>query len=304
MSSSATRPVRKAVIAAAGFGTRFLPQTKAMPKEMLPVVDKPIIQYVVEELADAGIEDIIIVTGYSKRSIEDHFDSPSQDLISNLEMGGGSKVALLEEVKAIANLANFIYVRQKGPYGNATPLMSVEHLIGDEPFIFSWGDDFVKATPSRFKQLIEVYKQHSTSVLTCVPAKSDQDYKRYGFVGGEQIDESLMNVKKIIEKPGSKELAPSNYAAVSSYLFTPDLFPYLHAAETRLKAGEEFIMQPCLQQMIDDGHKIYGCQVVNSKYYDTGNKLEYLKTVVDFALQHKGIKDDFAEFLRARISGS
>lgn len=301
MSQPATKPVRKAVIAAAGFGTRFLPQTKAMPKEMLPIVDKPIIQYVVEELVDAGIEDIIIVTGYSKRSIEDHFDSPSQDLISNLELGGESKAALLQEVQAIANLANFVYVRQKGPYGNAAPLMSVEHLIGDEPFIFSWGDDFVKASPSRFKQLIGVYQQHHASVLTCVLAKSDQDYKRYGFAGGEQIDPHLMLVRNIIEKPGSKERAPSNYAAVSSYLFTPELFSYLHQAEDQLKVGEEFIMQPCLQKMIEDGHKIYGCQIINGKYYDSGNKIEYLKTVVDFALEHKGIGQPFATYLEQKL---
>ena len=301
MSQLATKPIRKAVIAAAGFGTRFLPQTKAMPKEMLPIVDKPIIQYVVEELVDAGIEDIIIVTGYSKRSIEDHFDSPSQDLISNLELGGESKATLLHEVRSIADLANFVYVRQKGPYGNAAPLMSVEHLIGDEPFIFSWGDDFVRANPSRFKQLIAVYQQHRATVLTCVPAKSDQDYKRYGFVGGEQINPSLMLVKNIIEKPGSKEKAPSNYATVSSYLFTPELFSYLHQAKKRLTAGEEFIIQPCLQKMIENGHKIYGCQVINGKYYDSGNKIEYLKTVANFALEHKGIGPAFAVYLKARL---
>lgn len=298
---SAPRPVRKAVIAAAGFGTRFLPQTKAMPKEMLPIVDKPIIQYVVEELVEAGIEDIIIVTGYSKRSIEDHFDSPSQDLISNLELGGESKAALLKEVQSIANLANFIYVRQKGPYGNAAPLMSVEHLIDAEPFIFSWGDDFVKASPSRFEQLIQVYQQHCTSVLTCVPAKSDQDYKRYGFAGGEQINPSLMLVDTIIEKPGSKEKAPSNYATVSSYLFTPELFPYLHRAKKQLKEGEEFIMQPCLQKMIEDGHKIYGCQIVNGSFYDSGSKLEYLKTMVDFALEHHGIGQPFEAYLEQKL---
>ena len=298
---SAPRTVRKAVIAAAGFGTRFLPQTKAMPKEMLPIVDKPIIQYVVEELVDAGIQDIIIVTGYSKRSIEDHFDNPNQDLINNLIKGGKSKQLLLEEIKKIADLANFVYVRQKGPYGNAAPLMSVEHLIGEEPFIFSWGDDFVKASPSRFKQLIDVYQKHTASVLTCVPAKGDPDYKRYGFVGGEQIEPALMLVKKIVEKPGSKEKASSNYATVSSYLFTPELFSYLHQAKKQLSPGEEFIMQPCLQKMIDDGHKIYGCQIVNGKYYDTGNKLEYLKTVVDFVLQHKGIGRPFAAYLEQKL---
>ena len=141
------KKVTKAVIAAAGFGTRFLPQTKAMPKEMLPLIDKPIIQYVVEELVKVGIEDIVIVTGYSKRSIEDHFDRPSQDLINNLKQGGDSKKHLLEEVEEISELANFIYIRQKGVYGSGTPLLNAEHIIGDEPFIYTWSDDFIVSDP-------------------------------------------------------------------------------------------------------------------------------------------------------------
>ena len=150
------KPVRKAVIAAAGFGTRFLPQTKALPKEMLPLVDKPIIQYIVEELVEAGIEDIVIVTGYHKRSIEDHFDNMSAELRNNLKQS--NKLELLEETKKISNLANFAYIRQKGPYGNATPVLNAEHLVGDEPFIYTFADDFIVASPSRFKQMIEVYK--------------------------------------------------------------------------------------------------------------------------------------------------
>ena len=143
--------IRKAVIPAAGFGTRFLPQTKAMPKEMLPVVDKPIIQYIVEELVEAGITDIIVVTGSQKRAIEDHFDRPSLDLVDNLQVGGEKKRHLLEEVERIADMANFIYVRQKGPYGNGTPLLNVRDVVGNEPFIYTWSDDFIVAEPeSRF----------------------------------------------------------------------------------------------------------------------------------------------------------
>src|SRR3954469_11188884 len=135
------KKIRKALIPAAGFGTRFLPQTKAMPKEMLPVVDKPIIQYIVEELVDAGIEDIVIVTGYHKRTIEDHFDRPSMELIENLRMGGEKKLPLLQNIEKISEMANFFYVRQKGPYGNGTPLLNVRKIIGDEPFIYTWSDD-------------------------------------------------------------------------------------------------------------------------------------------------------------------
>jgi UTP--glucose-1-phosphate uridylyltransferase len=259
-------------------------------------VDKPIIQYVVEELVDAGVEDIIIVTGYHKRSIEDHFDYISADLRANLKQA--DKIDLLEQTKKISDLANFIYVRQKGPYGNATPILNSEHVIGNEPFIYAFADDFVKATPSRFSQLVEVYEQYGGGVLTCVKATKDQDYKRYGFAGGSTINDNLIDVNKIIEKPGSKEEAPSDFATVSGYIFEPEIFKYLKEDKENLPAGQEFIMQPAVQRMINDGHKIYGCVAKNGKYYDTGNKLEYLKTVVDFGLMHDELKDRFAEYLR------
>src|SRR4029078_5331370 len=175
----AFKKIRKAVIPAAGFGTRFLPQTKAMPKEMLPVVDKPIIQYIVEELVDAGVKDIIIVTGYHKRTIEDHFDKPSMELVENLRMGGEKKRPLLEETERISEMANFVYVRQKGPYGNGTPLLNVRHLVGDEPFIYAFSDDFIKAEPtSRFKQMVELYDEFGCSVLGSIKAIKDEDYDR------------------------------------------------------------------------------------------------------------------------------
>jgi UTP--glucose-1-phosphate uridylyltransferase len=290
-----TKPVRKAVIAAAGFGTRFLPQTKAMPKEMLPVVDKPIIQYVVEELVDAGIEDIVIVTGYHKRSIEDHFDYISGDLRANLKKAG--KNDLLEETKKISDLANFAYVRQKGPYGNATPLISAAHLIGDEPFIYTWGDDFVLASPSRFRQITDAHEKHGGSILTCVRAQSDDDYKKYGFIGGQSAGDSIIKVEKIVEKPGSGPAAPSDLASVSGYIFEPVIFDYLADAMSGLDEGQEFIFQPSLQKMIEEDHKVYGCEIQNGQFYDTGDKLEYLKTVVDFALMHDELKENFRAYL-------
>lgn len=288
--------IRKAVIAAAGFGTRFLPQTKAMPKEMLPLIDKPIIQYIVEELVDAGIEDIVIVTGYHKRSIEDHFDHMSADLRANLKQGG--KDDLLEETKKISDLANFAYIRQKGPYGNATPLVNAEHLIGNEPFIFAFADDFVEATPSRFKQLIAVYEAYGGSVLTCVRATQDADYKRYGFVGGESVADGVIKMDSIVEKPGTKEASPSNLASVSGYILDPALFKYLKSRAASLEDGEEFIMQDSMQRMIEDKHPFHACEIKNGKYYDTGNKLEYLKTVVDFGLKHKEVGTSFREYIK------
>lgn len=294
--STNQKPVRKAVIAAAGFGTRFLPQTKAMPKEMLPLVDKPIIQYIVEELVEAGIEDIVIVTGYHKRSIEDHFDHISADLRINLKQGG--KLELLEQTKKISNLANFAYIRQKGPYGNGTPLLNAEHLIGDEPFIYSWSDDFFVASPSRFRQMIEIYSQHGCSVMSALKANSDADYTRYGFAAGEEIAPGLIQAKNIIEKPG-KENAPSDLATVSGFLLTPDVFKYLNQARDQLVEGNELYANDALKLMIQDGGKVLAHQVQDGKFYDAGNKLEYMKTVVDFALQNDDIGADFKNYIKS-----
>lgn len=294
------KPVRKAVIAAAGFGTRFLPQTKAMPKEMLPLVDKPVIQYVVEELVSVGVEDIIIVTGIGKRSIEDHFDRPPADLIANLKAGGPSKEPLLHEIKAIADMANFIYVRQKGPYGNGTPLLNAEHLIGDEPFIFTWSDDFFVAEPARFQQMIDAYNEHGCSVLSAMRAQSDEDYSRYGFAGGTEIKPGTIKVEDIVEKPG-KEQAPSDLANVSGFLLTPEIFDYLRVARDKLQGGNELYTNDAIKHMIQDGHKVVAIEIMNGKYYDAGNKLEYLKTVVDFALSHDDVKDGFRDYLRQVI---
>ena len=294
-----TKKVRKAVIAAAGFGTRFLPQTKAMPKEMLPLVDKPIIQYIVEELVDAGIEDIVIVTGYHKRAIEDHFDAISADLRDNLLQGG--KEQILADVQHVSDLANFAYIRQKGPYGNATPLLNAAHLIGGEPFIYTFADDFVVARPvSRFKQMIEQYEATGANILTCIRVDKDEDFKKYGIVAGEQQDNGLLKMSTIVEKPG-KENAPSNLASVSGYIFNPELFEYLLKARDQVVAGEEFTQQPSMQKMINDGHIFYGMEVENGRYYDTGNKLEYLKTVVDFALENPALRDNFLEHLRTVV---
>lgn len=290
--------IRKAVIPSAGFGTRFLPQTKAMPKEMLPVVDKPIIQYIVEELVDAGIEDIFIVTGYHKRTIEDHFDRPNMELIENLRMGGEKKLPLLEEVEHISELANFVYLRQKGPYGNGTPLLNVAPLIGDEPFIYTWSDDFIKAEPkSRFKQLIEVYEEFGCSVLASIRATKDEDYDRYGFAGGKKIRDGLIDADKIIEKPGKKN-APSNLANVSGFIFTPDIFDYLDKALNNLREGDELYYNDALKLMLSDRKRVLACEIKGGKYYDTGNKLEYMKTVVEFALEHPDINGHFRQFLK------
>lgn len=291
------KKIKKAVIPAAGFGTRFLPQTKAMPKEMLPIVDKPVIQYVVEELVDAGIRDIIMVTGYHKRTMEDHFDAPNLDLIENLKMGGESKKPLLDAVERISEMANFIYVRQKGPYGNGTPLMNVRHIIGDEPFIYTWSDDFIMAEPSRFKQLISVYEEFGCSCLASVRVKRDEDYDRYGIAGGKEIRPGLIDIDQIVEKPG-KANAPSDLANVSGFLFTPDIFTYINRAYKSLQEGDELYYNDALKLMLEDQKKIMAVEIKGGKYYDTGNKLEYLKTMVEFALKRDDINGEFKEYLK------
>lgn len=294
------KPVRKAVIAAAGFGTRFLPQTKAMPKEMLPLVDKPIIQQIVEELCDAGITDIVIVTGYHKRTIEDHFDHTSGDLRANLEAGGKTK--LLEATIRISEMANFAYIRQKGPYGTGTPLLNAAHLIGDEPFIYTFADDFVVASPSRFKQMLNVYEERGGSVLTCVRRDGEQDYGRYGYVAGEEITDGLIDMKTIIEKPGSREKSPSDLASVSGYVFDPVIVKYLQEQQKTYSIDEgEFKIQDAMQKMIEDGHHIYGCEIQNGHYYDTGNPLEYLKTVFHFGMEREDIGPELTEYLRQKL---
>lgn len=290
--------VRKAVIPAAGFGTRFLPQTKAMPKEMLPIVDKPVIQYVVEELVDAGITDIILVTGYHKRTIEDHFDAPSKDLVENLKMGGEKKRPLLESIERISEMANFVYVRQKGPYGNGTPLLNVRHIVGDEPFIYTWSDDFILAEPSRFRQLIAAYNKYGVSCLASVRAKSDEDYDRYGFAGGEEIEPGVIDTKIIVEKPG-KANAPSDLANVSGFLFTPDIFNYLDEALEKMGEGKELYYNDALALMLKDAKRVLAVEIKNGKFYDTGNKLEYMKTQVEFALRDKSVNGEFREFLKS-----
>jgi len=295
--------VTKAVIPAAGFGTRFLPQTKAMPKEMLPIVDKPVIQYVVEDLVKAGITDIIIVTGYHKRSLEDHFDYPSRELIENLKLGGEIKKHLLYEVESISNLANFIYVRQKGPYGNGTPLVNVRRVVGNEPFVYTWSDDFIAAEPNEFEQLISVFEKYGSSVLASIRLEKDEDYDRYGVAGGKELEDGIIEVETIIEKPG-KEKAPSNLGNVSSFIFTPDIFDYLDEVLRNLSPKEEFYYNNALNLMLKDGKRVLAAEIKNGKFYDTGNKMGYLKAVVDHALKHPEVNGEFREYLNKVANSS
>lgn len=290
--------VRKAIIPAAGFGTRFLPATKAQPKEMLPVVDKPIIQYVVEDAVSAGIEDIIIVTGWSKRNIEDHFDYPFE-LEKRLEQAG--KTAELEEIRRIANLANFTYIRQRGPLGNATPILNAKHLIGDEPFMVLWGDDFMDATPTRAQQLVQAYEQQGGSaVVSSIKASRPEDYKQYGYAGGKMVTDGILKIDQIIEKPGVGKI-DSDFAIVGGAIYGPEMFDAIEEARRRLEKdnfNRELVYIDAINILLEQQKDCYAVEIKNGRYYDCGNKLEYLKTVVEFGLKHEDLRDDFAEFLK------
>ena len=289
----------KAIIPAAGFGTRFLPQTKAMPKEMMPLIDKPVIQYVVEELVEAGIKDIIIVGSSNKRAIEDHFDIPSAELLSNLVAGGEKKKPYIDLVNRIADMANFVYVRQKGPYGNATPLLSAAHLISDEPFIYTWADDFFTPEANATKQMIAVSQEYGGAVFACKRVVDDKEYGSYGFAAGEEKSSGLIKMEEIVEKPG-KENAPSALASVSSYLLPGDIMRYIEKGLATHSEGE-FTFQPYAQEMINDGYDFYAKEIEDAYFYDTGNPLEYLKTTIDFGLKHPEFGESLRDYLSEKL---
>jgi len=285
--------IRKAVIPAAGFGTRFLPQTKAMPKEMLPIVDKPVIQYVVEEAVASGIKDIVIVTGALKRAIEDHFDTINADLLQNLENGG--KHELIKEIKKISEMANFIYVRQKGAYGNGTPVLAAEPVIEDEPFAVLWGDEFIYSEPPRLAQMIEVYNKYGGIVISAVRIEKKADLKRYGIAGVEKVEGRVYKIKSIIEKP-DPDKAPSNLATHGAYILPPEIFKALKTIKPG--QGGEIWLTDAINLLKNQGVPVYAVEIENGKYYDTGNKIEYMKTVVELALEHKDVNGEFRQFLK------
>ena len=292
------KKIRKAIIPAAGYGTRFLPATKAQPKEMMPIVDKPIIQYVVEDAVSAGIEDIIIVTGWSKRTIEDHFDYPFE-LEKRLEQSG--KYEELEEIRRIANMANFYYVRQKGPLGNATPILNAKKFIGDEPFIVLWGDDFIEASPTRCQQMVKAYEElQGSAILGSLRLNKPEDYKRYGYAAGKEIKPGVMKIDQVIEKPGVG-MIDSDYAVISGSLYQPEMFEAIEEAGRRLQESNtprELVYLDAVSILLEQGKDCYAVEIKNGVYRDCGSKLEYLKTVVEYGLKHEDLSKDFAEYLK------
>ncbi len=282
--------VRKAVIPVAGYGTRFLPLTKAQPKEMLPVVDKPIIQYVVEEAVASGITEIILVTGASKRAVEDHFDY-NYELQNWLKKQGKDK--LRTEIKKIADMANFIYIRQKGPYGNGTPVLSAREVIGDEPFVVLWGDEFIYSKPPRAKQCIKVFEKYGDPVISGIRVPK-KEVNKYGIAKAKEIENNVHQIFSLVEKPDPKK-APSNLATHGCYVLTPDIFSELENLSPG-KGGEIWLTDAIKNLM--KKRPIYTCEIKNGTYYDTGSKIGWLRANIDFALKNQELKSEFKKYLK------
>jgi len=281
--------VRKAVIPAAGLGTRFLPATKAQPKEMLPIVDKPTIQYIVEEAVAAGIEDIIIISGRGKRAVEDHFDK-SFELENMLKQK--NKMAMLEVVENISKLANIYYVRQKEPKGLGHAIYRAKAFIGNEPFAVMLGDDIVRSDVPCIGQMIEKYNEFGNSVIGL--QKVDiSDVSSYGVIGGERVADRLYNIKEMVEKPAVEE-APSDLAIMGRYIINPEIFGCIE--KTKPGKNDEIQLTDALAMLLEN-QDIYGYEFIG-KRYDVGNKLGFLKATVEIALEQEEVKDDFKEYLK------
>jgi UTP--glucose-1-phosphate uridylyltransferase len=281
------------VIPAAGLGTRFLPASKAVPKEMLPVVDKPVIQYIVEGAVASGIEEVVLITASAKRAIEDHFDR-AFELEYRLEAAG--KVDLLEATRQPAEMARFVMVRQGAPLGNGHAVLLAKEVIGDEPFVMLWGDDMVLGSPPFVRQLIEAHERTGGSVVGVMAVPPEEAIK-YGVVEvAERLDDRLVRCSRIVEKPPRDEV-PSNLAAVAGYVLTPDIFGYLE--QTGVGQGGEIWLADGVQKIAARGN-LYALEF-SGRRYDAGNKLEFLQATVDLALENSELGPAFRAYLEDKL---
>lgn len=281
--------VKKAIIPAAGLGTRFLPATKAMPKEMLPILDKPTIQYIVEEAAKAGIEDIIIVTGKHKRAIEDHFDI-QKELEDNLFEKG--KLDLLDKVKYSTDLANIFYVRQKEQKGLGHAIYTAKQFIGNEPFAVLLGDDIVESETPAIRQLMDIYEEKKKSVIGVQTVK-DSETHRYGIISPKSKENSLYEVEKFVEKP-KQGSAPSNLAIMGRYVLSPRIFDYLE--NQTIGSGGEVQLTDAIERLNKDD-KVYSYDFEGERF-DVGEKIGFVKTTIEFALKDSEMKSEIKEYIK------
>jgi UTP--glucose-1-phosphate uridylyltransferase len=284
--------IRKIVIPVAGYGTRFLPFTKSIPKEMLPLVDRPVIQYIVEEAVEAGIEEVILITGYSKRAIEDYFDY-NLELEYLLEKSG--KLEQKKLIRDVSDVAQFVYIRQKEMRGHGHALLQAKSVVGDEPFVVMWGDDIYQGKPSKLQQLIAAYEKLEAPVLFTTQKTEKGDGDRYGYLEvGDRVDDRTFTVKDMVEKPGD-EGRPSPYACLGCFILTPDIFPFLEKQEPG--KGGEIVTLDAVNALAKE-RPVYAHECTGLKYFDCGNKLEYMKANVEFALQREDIGEDFRNYLK------
>lgn len=289
------KKVRKAIIPAAGLGTRFLPATKAMPKEMLPIVDKPTIQYIIEEAVASGIEDIIIVTGRGKRAIEDHFDK-SYELEETLVKK--EKFELLEEIQDISKLANIHYIRQKEPLGLGHAIGCANRFIGDEPFAVLLGDDIVYSPEKpALKQLIDVYERYNSSVIGVQPV-AEEDVSKYGVIsiGRGEMEPGVFGIDDLVEKP-KREEAPSNYAIMGRYILRPEIFSVLEDLPSG--AGGEIQLTDAIKKL-NEQQMVVGCEFKGERH-DVGDKFGFVRATVEFALMHGDLKEVVYEYLESVV---
>jgi UTP--glucose-1-phosphate uridylyltransferase len=284
--------VRKAIIPAAGLGTRFLPATKAVPKEMIPIVDRPTIEYIVEEAVASGIEEILIITGRNKKAIEDHFDR-AVELEMNLQRDG--KKELLDLVDKSTNMANIHYIRQKNPKGLGHAISCAKAFVGDEPFAVMLGDDIVDSETPCLKQLMDAYDKHGTSILG-VQEVARENVNKYGIVKGSKINEREYVVEDLVEKPKVEE-APSNVAILGRYIITPEIFDILE--QTKPGKGNEIQLTDGLKTlMVNQSMHAY---IFEGRRFDVGDKLGFLEATVEFALKRDDLQEGFKNFLRQKL---
>ncbi len=282
--------IKKAILPVAGFGTRFLPATKAQPKEMLPVVDKPVVQYIVEELVASGIEDIIFVTGRGKRALEDHFDI-SYELEDTLAQK--HKHELMASMRGISSLARFTYVRQKLPKGNGDALLQASHLVGDEPVLVIFGDCLYDSEVPTAKQLLRSYDKYHAPIIGLTEVEKSE-VSKFGVVDGKKMPDGHLLITKFVEKPKESE-APSNIVAPGKYIITPEIFRVLESIQ---KKDGELGLDDAFNLMLDRGDKIYGL-MLEGKWLDTGDKLNFIKATIHMGLKHPEIREGLREYIKS-----
>ncbi|MEF3692480.1 MAG: UTP--glucose-1-phosphate uridylyltransferase GalU [Candidatus Moraniibacteriota bacterium] len=282
--------IKKAILPVAGFGTRFLPATKAQPKEMLPVVDKPVIQYLVEEAVASGIEEIVFVTGRGKRAIEDHFDTSFELEHTLVEK---DKKELVEEVQRIPGLAKFSYVRQPKPLGDGHAILQAAHLVGDEPVLVIFGDCLYDSQVPASKQLIETFEKYGDPVIGLSEVEK-KDVSKFGVIDGVKLDEHTWEIKNMVEKPKVED-APTNLVAVGKYVITPEVFQTL-ATMKHGKSGE-IRLADAFEIMLGENKPLYG-KILEGIWLDTGNKLNFMKAAIHLGLRHPEIKDDLKKYIK------